>query len=175
MLRYLIIAPRFHDMAPIETMRSLYDPLHGLARPHLTLVFPFESSLTAEALKAHASAALIGEAPFKLRMQGVTFHPEEEGLYLFLRVTKGEEAIRRISQRLYEGALAAHRSSQYDTSYLPHLTLGKVRDKTLWPAAMADGERFAHAFETLVSAVEIEAIGPDGASILECVVPLSGR
>lgn len=37
----------------IESMREKYDPLFGLIPPHITIVFPFESSISNDDLKLH--------------------------------------------------------------------------------------------------------------------------
>jgi len=41
-----MIFPEFENMEIIDNIRKQYDPLADLVRPHITLVFPFESPLS---------------------------------------------------------------------------------------------------------------------------------
>jgi hypothetical protein len=43
--RTIMIFPEFHNMDVIHFYRKQYDPLSALVKPHITLVFPFQSSL----------------------------------------------------------------------------------------------------------------------------------
>ena len=44
-LRTIMIFPEFENMEIIDNIRKKYDPLAELVRPHITLVFPFESQM----------------------------------------------------------------------------------------------------------------------------------
>ena len=44
--RTIMIFPEFDNIDSIDRIRSKYDPLAELVRPHITLVFPFESDIT---------------------------------------------------------------------------------------------------------------------------------
>lgn len=41
-----MIFPQFNNIEIINEIRHRYDPLANLLRPHITLVFPFESDMT---------------------------------------------------------------------------------------------------------------------------------
>ena len=43
-----MIFPEFNNMQIIDDIRTKYDPLAKLVRPHITLVFPFESEMSDE-------------------------------------------------------------------------------------------------------------------------------
>ena len=45
MLRTIMIFPQFNNIEIIDGIRDRYDPLAKLVRPHITLVFPFESEM----------------------------------------------------------------------------------------------------------------------------------
>ena len=49
-LRTIMIFPEFENMEIIDNIRKQYDPLAELVRPHITLVFPFESQISNEEL-----------------------------------------------------------------------------------------------------------------------------
>jgi len=43
--RTIMIFPEFDNMKFIDQLRQKYDPLANKVRPHITLVFPFESDM----------------------------------------------------------------------------------------------------------------------------------
>ena len=71
-----------------------YDPLAGRLPPHVTLIFPFASSLAPSAVEADVREAVAG-AP---------------GRYVFLPLRPGNDAVIALHDRLYAGALAPCRS-----------------------------------------------------------------
>ena len=52
-LRAIHIFPEFSNMESIDNLRAKYDPLFSLIQPHVTLVFPFESTITTAVLAQH--------------------------------------------------------------------------------------------------------------------------
>lgn len=76
----------------IEDIRKKHDPLFGLIPPHITVIFPFEGSISNDELKLHILKLSKGiqeiEIKFANQITG-------EGEYLFLRVEKGEKTNRR--------------------------------------------------------------------------------
>ena len=48
----IMIFPEFDNMEVIDKIREQYDPLANLVRPHITIVFPFDSDRSNEELKA---------------------------------------------------------------------------------------------------------------------------
>lgn len=117
--RCIMIIPKFEEAHRIEAIREQYDPLYGIVKPHITLVFPFGSDLTKDELHMHISSALSLMSPFPLLMRGISVRWEPDGYYIFLDAAEGGEIIRRISGRLYEGALSKYKSGRYDASYVP--------------------------------------------------------
>lgn len=58
--RAIVILPRFEGLDRIEQFRRRYDPLASRIAPHITLVFPFESDLSADQLCAHMQQVIQG-------------------------------------------------------------------------------------------------------------------
>ncbi len=56
--RTIMIFPQFENIDIIDEIREKYDPLANHVRPHITLVFTFESSLTSIELKEHLEKCL---------------------------------------------------------------------------------------------------------------------
>ena len=95
-LRTIMIFPKFDNMEIINHIRKEYDPLADLVRPHITLVFPFESSMTNDNLAQILENRLDCVKPFSLKMCGVSKQEDIYGNYLFLNVSQGGEEIKEI-------------------------------------------------------------------------------
>ena len=101
--RSIIIFPQFDkDTDLIQNIRLRYDPLANKIAPHITLVFPFESEISSDALRQHIETQLDGLKPFSLSFQGIS---QEQDNYLFLNLTQGQKQIVRIHDILYYGIL----------------------------------------------------------------------
>lgn len=167
MLRAILIFPEFCNLHYINAIRAKYDPLAKLIPPHVTLVFPFESDISADVLAEHLQKSTAGLKPFRIVMTGVT---GAEGEYLFLNVKVGNDQIIQIHDNLYSGLL-----KQYlyrSLTYTPHLTVGRIRDKQKFESALAETEDWNHIFETRVHEIVVETIDERENSITEIKVPL---
>lgn len=72
MKRAIVLFPEFENSRSIQSIRERYDPLADYIPPHITLVFPFESELSTQALSGHIALALAGVKKFHVRASGVT-------------------------------------------------------------------------------------------------------
>ena len=59
-LRTIMIFPTFENIEIINSIRDKYDPLANLVRPHITIVFPFESDMSNE--EVHRFVTIYGTA-----------------------------------------------------------------------------------------------------------------
>lgn len=71
-LRTIMIFPEFENMEVIDKIREQYDPLAKLVRPHITIVFPFDSDMSDENLYVLLKKRLQLVKPFKLELAGVS-------------------------------------------------------------------------------------------------------
>lgn len=167
LLRAIHLFPEFSNEHCINAIRSKYDPLADLIPPHVTLVFPFESDLSTEALAVHLQESMVGLKSFRLVMTGVA---GADGEYLFLNVKVGNDQIIELHDKLYTGLLKQylHRS----LAYAPHLTIGRVKDKQIFEFALAETEDWNEVFETTVHQVVVERIDEHENSIIEIKAPL---
>lgn len=172
MKRCILVFPNFENMAVIDRIRDQYDPLCKYVRPHITLVFPFESDLSSEELRAHISTALAGCKPFNMTMRGFTVSVEPMSNYLFLNVIDGLEWLYDLSRKLYTGPLAAHQSDQYRESYCPHLTVGNLTKDVGYDAIMDVLAQEKTEFASSVDCVSVMILG-DKIAELEMTVPLT--
>jgi len=129
--RVIVINLEGNGLGEIEQIRRQYDPLAPAVKAHITLVFPFESDLAADALRAHVRQAVQGIGPFPVQLQTITGH---NGRYLFLNIKQGKNQLISLHDKLYSGILNPYRHS-FD--YLPHVTIGRFQDERAFRQAFA--------------------------------------
>lgn len=167
--RVIVIFPRFANPEPLHRLRSRFDPLAREIDPHLTLVFPFRSEFSAPALQRHLTTAVKGMPPFPIALQDITGHEWE---YLFLNVKRGNDQLIELHDRLYSGLLEPHR--RRDQTFLPHLTVGRVRNPVAFHEALKVAASVDECFETRVTEVVTYTIDADGSRGIELTIPLGG-
>ena len=152
----------------IEAIRKKHDPLFGFIQPHITLVFPLESALSNDELRAHIARKLEGVHPIEVELIDCISH---EGDYLFLRIEKGREQIRKLHDELYKGPLAKFLRS--DIPYIPHVTIGRKENEKRAIEIAEKMPRLSTRLQCILEKVSVECIGEGGESIIEFEVELS--
>jgi 2'-5' RNA ligase len=119
-----MIFPHFKNERLIDDIREKYDPLAEHVRPHITLVFPFDSDIETTKLKEHIVNVASNIKTFSITLSGIT--PSISiGNYLFLNIKEGNTQINEIHKRLYKGILKeVYPEWLNDTGFLPHMTVG---------------------------------------------------
>ena len=172
MRRTIMIFPEFENSEIIDRIRAKYDPLAGLVRPHITLVFPFDGEFGNEILERVLTKRLSGIKPFELKLQGMSMHKGQFGNYLFLNIVKGLEEIINIHDVLY-----ANEFRHYDMGfeYVPHITVGKLPSKEMCDEAFEKIRHIEDEFHTVVNKISVEMIGEDEESIIIIEKDLTGE
>lgn len=165
--RSILLFPEFENVELIESIREKYDPLYKLIRPHITLVFPFESELTQKQIEEHIRYQLKDIKPFKIELREITGTNDN---YLFLNVKKGNDEIIRIHDLLYTNILEPYRDRRY--TYTPHITLGRFSNKPALTKAVSRYKDFDHLFKTVINEVNVEIIDKQENSQIESKVLL---
>jgi 2'-5' RNA ligase len=150
----IVIYPKFDHKNQIDQLRNQFDPLAAVLDPHITLVFPFESDLSLEQLKAHIQYAIQGILPFEIELQGIT---GSEGEYLFLNVKHGNDQIIEMHDRLYTGLLEPHLIREH--TYIPHLTIGRLNNKAAFLSALEITQNMKVLFTTMIKELALIRIG----------------
>jgi 2'-5' RNA ligase len=156
--RYVVAFPRIvHAEAwqEILSVRDRFDPLARDLPPHLTLVFPFEDTLSDTALAEHVRGVLCGVHSFPVTFRDITAHENE---YLFLNVKRGNDALVALHDALYTGPLARHLVRLH--TYVPHVTVGRVPAHQL-AAALEATSAIIRAHEAIVDTITVRAIDSD--------------
>lgn len=165
--RSIIIFPKFNNIEKIEELREKYDPLYNCIKPHITVVFPFESDIKTEELEKHVRQAMKNIKPFKLKLKGITGTIDN---YLFLNVKEGNDIIIEIHDKLYTGVLKEFLYRK--VTYTPHITVGKIEDIERFETALEETEKIEETFETIVKEITVELIDENEDSNIEFIVEL---
>jgi 2'-5' RNA ligase len=150
--------PRFAGIERIEAFRKAHDPMAALIPAHLTLVFPFPTSLTRLQVETHVRRVVSRFPVVPVSFKSVRPCASE---FLFLMAARGAAAITELHDRLYTRSLAPH--LRRDLEYQPHITL--ARHATLEALdASADEARdaFRDEFRDTLREVSLVAVAPDG-------------
>lgn len=162
-LRTIMIFPEFENMFVIDAIRKKYDPLAELVRPHITLVFPFDSTISNEELEQILEKRLADIKPFTLELSGFSKQEDGFGNYLFLNVLQGAEELSLIHKLLYESEL---KEFDLGLEYMPHMTVGKLPTVEQMDKAYAEVCACQDRFRTIVNIVSAEMIGENEESII---------
>src|SRR5438105_6565973 len=121
--RTVVWFPPADTVADFERFRAAHDPLARALRAHVTLVFPFGSTLGDVQVAAHVRRAVARWPVLPLRLEGLGhFHAD----WIYVRLSRGHAAVTALHDRLYRGALAPF--LRHDLSYEPHVTIGRAVD-----------------------------------------------
>lgn len=172
--RTIMIFPQFENVNIIDDIREKYDPLANHVRPHITLVFTFESNLTSIKLKEHLEKVLTGIGPFRLTMGDIIKIDNPFGMYLFWSLKDGIEDIKKLSSKLYTGILEPYKPEWLnEETFLPHMTIGNFTSRDDLDKAFKDVSVIKESFTTMVNKVSAEIIDENEDSIIDIEVNLN--
>ncbi len=162
-LRTIMIFPEFENMEIIDSIRKRYDPLADLVRPHITIVFPFESRMSNKELSEILENRLKSVKSFEIKLQGISRQKDTFGNYLFLDVLQGQEEICGIHNMLYDNEFKEFVSGRH---YVPHMTIGKLPAVEMLNEAYDEVKSIKESFITIVNKISVEMIGDNEESII---------
>jgi len=171
--RCIMFFPKFENQNIINEIRERYDPLASHVRPHITLVFPFDSNIETNELKDHIISGLAQQKKFDIVLGGFT-PTRSYGNYLFLNIKKGKEQIINIHRKLYTGILEDYYPEWLkNVVFLPHMTVGCIEDEKAFFEAADKIKDIDDLFQTRVEEISVEIIDENEDSIIELNIPLS--
>jgi 2'-5' RNA ligase len=130
--RAVVWFPPAEVLGDIEAFRAEHDPRARAIAAHVTLVFPFASALTSVQIAAHVRRVAARWPVLPVEIFGSDAFAAQ---WLYLRVTRGRQALMELHGRLYRGVLAPF--LRHDFPYEPHLTIGVADDVAACNAALA--------------------------------------
>ncbi len=167
--RAILIIPKIANVDDIQTVRLSFDPLAEKVPPHVTLVFPFESTLHTDTLMQHVKRIADSTAPFQVSFGIAEAH--DDG-YVWLPVIQGRETIIHLHDQLYTGILSQLLSQRH--LYQPHLTVAHVEEAHM-QAALYAATSLTDTYTAWIDQIIIEEILIDGSTQVENSVPLDNK
>lgn len=170
--RAIIWFPPFPMDSPIEPFRRRHDPLADSLPAHVTLVFPFPTSLSVMQLASHIRR-VVGNWP----ALPVSFRDVEGILdeFVFLMVRERADAIIALHDKLYRGILKA--SLREDIPYQPHVTLGRATGNPagVTYTVMHDeaARQIRGEWRCVLRELAIITMHPDGTITIDKTIPLN--
>lgn len=142
-------------------------------RPHITLVFPFESNIKEYQLRNWMNEALKGLECFHVELEGIIKISSDSSLYLCLQVKKGKEEIKEIHSRLYDGILKEYKPQWLNqVEFIPHMTVGKFSSEEELNNTYEKIGNLKEKFYSKVDKVSVEIVVKNDSSIREIDVDL---
>ncbi|WP_461225922.1 2'-5' RNA ligase family protein [Lacticaseibacillus suihuaensis] len=165
MQRSVLIFPALTSLDAVTAVRRRYDPLAENIRPHVSLVFPFDSPAPDSSIVAAVAAAAATTPAFD-RLGG-----DWANGYFWLAAGAGATALTALHDRLYQTPLFRD-FLRSNLPYRPHITLGQVTPATAF--GIAAGLHVADlASSTWVTAIAVERILANGDSDAFATLPLA--
>jgi 2'-5' RNA ligase len=170
--RCIMIFPKFENEHIINNIRELYDPLAHHVRPHITIVFPFESDIETSELEEHILTVLSEITPFEIILNGIT-PTNSLSKHLFLNIQKGNDKIIELHRKLYTGILQNHFPEWLNGKvFFPHMTVGNFDNEEDFEMAINETRNIIDSFKTIVNEISVEIIDKNEDSIIELNIPI---
>lgn len=170
--RCIMIFPEFSNIEVINKIRDKYDPLAKHVRPHITLIFPFQSEISSKELREHLENVLTSVKPFHITLQGISA-VESFGYYLFLNIVNGRDGIIDLNKRIYTDLLETICPPWLKHGgFTPHMTVGKLATEEEHKAAALAVKDINDVFETIVTKISVEIIDENEDSNIEMEIGL---
>ena len=168
-----MIFPQFENIKIINDIRAKYDPLANHVKPHITLVFTFESYITSTELKKHIEGVIMEIKPFLLTMDKIIKIDNSLGMYLFLTLNEGIKEIKHLSSNLYTGILESYKPQWLNNeTFFPHMTIGSFSSIDNLNKAYIDVSNIEETLTTIVNKVSVEIIDEIEDSIIDFEIEL---
>jgi 2'-5' RNA ligase len=170
LLRRAIVAfPVAEALSAIEAFRARHDPLALHMAAHVTLVFPFASTLSALQVTAHVRRVASRWPVLPIRLHGVGAYTGE---WVHVRVTRGREALVELHDRLYRRALAPFLRREFE--YLPHVTVARADTAASCERLVEEAKHaLVQPVDAVLRTLSVIALR-DGTLSIDAEIPLGG-
>jgi 2'-5' RNA ligase len=150
--------PSVAGIETIEEIRRRHDPMAGLIPAHVSLVFPFPTSLTRLQLATHVRNVVSRWPPIPVTFRHVRVHAGE---FVFLMAARGAASITALHDKLYTRSLRQYLRPEF--GYEPHITVARHPDARRVESACNEAQSlFPPEFAGVVRDVELLSVGHDG-------------
>lgn len=152
-LRSILIFPEISTAAAIRQVREHFDPLISHIRPHVSLVFPFQSEIPDTVLMKKVTQILSGTPAFPAAFTKLGH--DDKG-YIWIEAGQGRKMLIKLHDQLYSDPYFVP-FLRADIPFQPHITIGKV-DKDDMDKIISSLKIQDLCFSTLINTVSIERV-----------------
>jgi 2'-5' RNA ligase len=149
--------PAFRGIEHIVAFRARHDPAAALIPAHLSLVFPFATSLSRLQVETHVRRVVSRWPPIPVTFRAIRVHANE---FVFLMASRGAASIVGLHDALYTRS-APHLRPEFP--YEPHITLARQAE---WPklqaAFDAANDEFGDELTDVIREVGLLSVSPAG-------------
>ncbi len=150
--------PAFRGIERVDAFRARHDPMADHIPAHVTLVFPFATSLKTLQVETHVRRVASKWPPIPVTFRAIRLHANE---YVFLMATRGAASIIALHDRLYTRSLRPHLRREF--TFEPHITLARNAEPHALGKAFDEArEAFRDEFEDVIREVALLAVATDG-------------
>ncbi|AVK63608.1 hypothetical protein C5Z26_05585 [Lactobacillus sp. CBA3606] len=122
MERSVLIFPDFDNINQVQRIRQKYDSLYAHVRPHISLIFPFESE-SENGLIFDSLCEVSHDVPaFSIDISKVS--GDYENGYVWLEIGKSKNKISSLHRSLYDCSIFSAHELRYK-KYVPHITIAQ--------------------------------------------------
>lgn len=147
----------------INELRREFDPLFEYLKPHITIVFPFESEMDDNYLMKRIKNTIQNTKKFHLVLKGFSKHVSKDGFYIYYDIEDGIERCLTLHNLLYKESFAL-KNIEYE--YIPHVTVGRFNNECDMEKAYQLIDKVDYCNDILVESIALEKIGINGESII---------
>ena len=150
--------PQFEALDEIEAFRARHDPMASLIPAHLTLVFPFSTSLTRLQVETHVKRVASRWPRIPASFRAVRMHANE---FVFLMASRGSQSLTALHDKLYSRSFLPY--LRRDLAYEPHITIARSADFAALEAAYGEArEAFGREYADVLREVTLLSVKRDG-------------
>ncbi|KRM07128.1 hypothetical protein FC89_GL000444 [Liquorilactobacillus ghanensis DSM 18630] len=161
MERSILIFPEFDNIKLVQEIRQKYDSLYMHIRPHISLVFPFKSTLQNSLIFDVLCKTSQNMSSFSIDISRVS--GDYKNGYVWLEIGKNERDIRELHRRLYDNELF----SSYELKskkYIPHITVAQGLQRERAFSLAKELNKRGNSITAKVKSISVEEILANGDS-----------
>jgi 2'-5' RNA ligase len=164
--RSILIFPAFSKRTKqiVTKIRHHYDPLWDKVAPHVTLVFPFDSTIETKKIRSVLSDVLHGMNPFRVLLSG--FECFDSG-HIFLNIADSNGILLSLIQKFYDHPFLSPYKPPFFDVLKPHITVAYFQDLSMMNKVYEKIKDRKISEEIEIDYVDVEIIGENDESIIE--------
>ncbi len=124
MKRVIFVEPQIEDSKVILNIFKNHNPDSSFVKPHICLVFPFESDLETRELESIFNDVFSKYRSFYIQLSGLSVSYEKRNNFLFLNAIDEKSILKQMSSNLYN---RLGDNAKLKGQYTPHITIGKSK------------------------------------------------